>query len=285
MMWTECNERRPHHPSSVRMIGSDSLLDLRPGTVLAITALVLVTAALLLPPDPRVRTRLVAVLAVALVAAVLVVRDRRALARDARELRRRQRRSRKAVAQRTGGNAAAAAPIDPESYALRVPDDGRGAARAVAKAVARDLVPSPLLVLARRVRNQAAGKRMVAAALDVHARCRYLDALMQKHGRGSVSVPKSVETRASNEIGLLQASRRLMLNSAQELTMRLPGGQIARAYAGIVRGWAAESQRRVQRVCKEWDWSLSARAAAAMHACDHRASPQPYEPGRESLLW
>lgn len=247
-------------------------------------AIALVAAGLLLPISPRARSTFVSVLAVSALLAWMVARNRIEIVQGREETQRREARIGSYVASTRQRAGAAASPIDPESYPLRVPhDDTKSATAAATRAVEAGIVPRKLLALAKRVHNPAAARRLVAATSDVHARCRFLDRTLEKHA--DASIPRVIQIRAAHEIGRIHASRRAAMDAVQELTMRLPGGEIARSYAKVARELSAEMHGRVQETCKRWDWCMSARIASAMNACDHRGSPTPFDPKRSSMLY
>jgi hypothetical protein len=227
---------------------------------------------------PQERDRAVYILAIAALAAWLAARERRRSQTEKRRAKTERARLRHGVSDPGGGKEFAA--IDPEAYGLRVPSRGEELMAPKLASVPSGLVPPELLALARRVGNQGGAKRLVSALLDVDARCRFIEAERARYaGRGNGrDTPKAVQVRVANEISLISASERVAMDCVQELTMRLPGGAIARKYARIARKLHAGTIARVRGVCEPWQWCEGVRVACAMHGLDPQSSPLASDP-------
>ena len=261
------------------------------GTI-AYAGATLLIGALVLLPDPAVRARFVGGLSIAAIIAWLVYRDVDARDSVGKSDERTRRRTRKCVTTApeerwatplptgSGSSKKRFASISPESYGLRVPADGSDAAQ---KAVRAGLVPFQILALAKRVGNQAAASKLVAALLDLEMRCRFVEATANEYVKEAA--PKSIQVRVAHEVGVIQASHQVAMDTMQELTMRLPGGKIAKSYAKLARNMHTRIVLRIRRVCKRWYWCKQVRMAAVMAGCDHHGSPQPHDPTRAHMLY
>jgi len=186
-------------------------------------------------------------------------------------------------------------PVDPACYGLRVPYDD-GTLPRDTYGIDRQDSPHALrraLRLGTRTGNRAAAVRLLAAMADFTSRHRFLmgpdlwnGADGAKGARGAINAPRAIQVRASHELDLMKDARRAALDAVQELTMRVPGGDIARQYATIGDRIHRDTFRRMSEVSLRWRASMAVRMSAAAAGCDcNGGAPEPYQGGRASMLY
>jgi len=247
-------------------------------TIFACAAVFLLGSAVMLPNGSSIQGRFFGFIVLAVLMTWIVLKGRDDAATRTKELEHAKLRAKKGV---TAVVRSRFASVHGDAYGLRVPNHDKEAYRAMSKAIKYGLVPSKIVALAARVNNQGAARRLVAALLDIRARCKYIDRRAERGER----VPKPIQTRVAHEIDAIRASHKTVMDALQELTMRLPGGAIAKEYSGIVRTLNRDLTAFIKASCKRWDWCLSARMASADNGCDHKNSPIPYDASRSLLLY
>jgi len=268
---------------------------------LAICVVVVAGIALVTPNHAPTQTRVLGALALAATAAWLVTAGMSDAAREAGAAARTLRKTRRQIAP---PGKPRYTPVDAACYGLRVPYDDGDLPRDT-YGIDRQDSPNVLrraLRLGTRTGNRAAAVRLLAAMADFTTRHRFLmgpELWRQSSGGarapgargpgarapGARGAPRAIQVRASHELTLMRDAQRIALDAVQELTMRVPGGDISRQYAAIGDRIHRDTFRRMSEVSLRWRSSMAVRMAAAAAGCDAAGSPEPYATGRESMLY
>jgi hypothetical protein len=262
----------------------DELMQLHGSYGLAITAALLTGLAIVTPSHAATQARVLGAITLAAAVAWLATASRRESDRKSRAAARTERKTRRQLALPRRPPRYAA--VDAAAYGLRIPYDAPDLGGAVADA--REAGLSPVLRravrLGTRIGNRAASVRLVAAMADFSSRHRLLmgSSLWRDSSDPQVA---ALQVRAAHELDLMRESRRVALDTVQELTMRVPGGDIARAYATISERIARDTFRRMDDVYVRWHACMPVRMAAAASGCGEGPTPEPYQSGRSNMLF